>query len=56
MDKPVANPKGRRMICDAIMTPNPNDVTFPINLNLLVGGLVASDSEVVEAMRSAFEY
>lgn len=53
--KRVANPKGRRTICDAIMTPIPNEVTFPINLERLAGGLVASDDEVLEAMRFAFE-
>jgi threonine dehydratase len=52
----VPNPKGRRTICDAIMTPIPNEVTFPINLALLAGGLVASDGEVRAAMRFAFEH
>ncbi|WP_323795181.1 threonine/serine dehydratase [Nisaea sp.] len=52
----IGNPKGLRTICDAIMTPIPNDVTFPINLDLLAGGLVASDDEVREAMRFAFEH
>ncbi len=52
----VANPKGQRTICDAIMTPMPNDVTFPINLDLLAGGLVASDDEVRHAMRFAFDH
>lgn len=52
----VANPKGRHTICDAIMTPIPNEVTFPINLDLLAGGLVASDTEVREAMRFAYEH
>jgi threonine dehydratase len=54
--KPVPNPKGRRTICDAIMTPIPNDLTFPINLELLAGGLVASDDAVRAAMRFAFEH
>ncbi len=54
--KPIPNPKGRRTICDAIMTPIPNDVTFPINLDLLAGGLVASDEEVCAAMRFAFDH
>ncbi|MFY0692211.1 MAG: threonine/serine dehydratase [Paracoccaceae bacterium] len=53
---PVPNPKGRRTICDAIMTPIPNGVTFPINLDLLAGGVTASDSEVRAAMRFAFEH
>lgn len=54
--KRLANPRGQRTICDAIMTPIPNDVTFPINLDLLKGGLVASDSEVRQAMRFAFDH
>lgn len=52
----LANPKGQRTICDAIMTPIPNELTFPINLGLLAGGLVASDDEVRRAMRFAFEH
>lgn len=52
----VPNRKSRRTICDAIMTPIPNEVTFPINLDLLAGGLVASDDEVRLAMRFAFEH
>ncbi len=52
---PVPNPKGRRTICDAIMTPIPNDVTFPINHALLAGGVVASDDAVRAALRFAFE-
>ncbi len=49
------NPRGRTTICDAIMTPVPNERTFPINLALLAGGLVVSDSEVRGAMRFACE-
>ena len=52
----IANPKGQRTICDAIMTPVPNTVTFPINHALLTGGVVASDDEVRDAMRFAFEH
>lgn len=51
----IANPTGVRTICDAIMTPIPNNVTFPINLDLLAGGLVASDDQVRQAMRFAFD-
>lgn len=54
--KRTPNPRGQRTICDAIMTPIPNDVTFPINLDLLRGGLVASDNEVRQAMRFAFDH
>lgn len=51
----VANPTGRRTICDAIMTPIPNTLTFPINLALLAGGVVADDEEVRAAMRYAYD-
>jgi threonine dehydratase len=51
----VANPKGRRTICDAIMTPMPNEMTFAINQKLLSGGLVVSDDEVRQAMRFAYD-
>ena len=52
----LANPVGQRTICDAIMTPTPNEVTFPINLDLLAGGVTASDADVREAVRFAFEH
>jgi threonine dehydratase len=54
--KRLANPVGQRTICDAIMTPIPNDVTFPINLDLLAGGVTATDADVRTAMRFAFEH
>lgn len=52
----IGNPTGRRTICDAIMTPIPNDMTFPINLDLLAGGVTADDDEVRAAMRFAFTH
>jgi threonine dehydratase len=52
----IANPVGQRTICDAIMTPIPNEVTFPINLDLLAGGVTATDDDVIAAMRFAFDY
>lgn len=52
----LPNPKGARTICDSIMTPMPNAVTFPINLDLLAGGVVATDDEVRAAMRFAFRH
>lgn len=42
-------------ICDALLTPMPGELTFPINHALLAGGLVVSDDEVRFAMRYAFE-
>ncbi|MEQ8320289.1 MAG: threonine/serine dehydratase [Rhodospirillales bacterium] len=50
------NPKGQRTICDAIMTPTPNEQTFEINRRLLAGGLVASDGDACRAMKFAFDY
>jgi|TARA_B110000238_G_C16109955_1_gene432244 threonine dehydratase len=52
----LGNPVGQRTVCDAIMTPTPNGVTFPINLDLLSGGVTASDADVRMAMSFAFEH
>jgi threonine dehydratase len=41
-------------ICDALLTPTPGALTFPINQRLLTGGLVVSEAEVRKAMRVAF--
>lgn len=54
--KRMPNPKGRRTICDAIMTPIPGEMTFAINRDLLAGGVTATDDEVRDAMRFAFEH
>ena len=43
-----------RSICDALLSPAPGALTFPINRALLSGGLVVSDDQVREAMRFAF--
>ena len=51
----VSNPRGRRTICDSIMTPTPNEYTFAINRKLVAGGLTASEEDVRNAMRFAFE-
>ncbi|MGV6848926.1 MAG: threonine ammonia-lyase [Marinibacterium sp.] len=52
----LANPKGRRTICDAIMTPIPGELTFSINRALLAGGVTATDADVRSAMRFAFAH
>ena len=51
----VANPKGRRTICDAIMTDIPGELTFSINRELLSGVLTVSDDDVRFAMKFAFD-
>jgi len=52
----VPNPRGRRTICDAIMTPIPGEMTFAINRDLLAGGVTATDDEVQDAMRFAYQH
>lgn len=48
------NPSGGSSICDALLSPSPGELTFPINRALVRGGVVASDDEVRVAMRRAF--
>ncbi|MEO9970543.1 MAG: threonine/serine dehydratase [Hyphomonadaceae bacterium] len=43
-------------ICDAIMTPQPGDLTFAINKHNVSGGFAVSDDQVREAMRFAFKH
>jgi threonine dehydratase len=42
--------------CDALMSPTPGEITFPINGRLLKGALGVTDGEVAEAMRFAFRW
>lgn len=50
------NAPGTRSICDAILTPEPGDITWAIGKRLLAGGLAVSDEHVREAMRLAFRH
>ena len=43
-------------LCDALMSPSPGAVTFPINQPRLAGAVDASDEEVLAAMAFAFEH
>jgi threonine dehydratase len=45
---------GARTICDALLAPTPGDLTFPINLRLLSGGLAVSDEMVMAATAFAW--
>jgi threonine dehydratase len=49
------NAKASGSICDALLSPEPGEMTFSVNRRLLKGGLVASEAEVKAAMRLAFE-
>ena len=51
----LANPKGQKTICDAIMTDTPGELTFSINRERLNGVLTVSDDEVRSAMTFTFD-
>lgn len=40
-------------LCDAILTPSPGEITFPINARLCGPGIVVTDDEVLQAMALA---
>ena len=46
--------KDARSICDALLTPIPGELTWPINQANLTGIVAVTDAEVAEAMRYAF--
>ena len=50
----VSNEPGTRSKCDAILTPQPGNLTWAIGSQLLTGGCAISDQHVFEAMRIAF--
>jgi len=54
--KIVAVDPNQKSICDALMAPQPGDLTFAINRNLLSGGLVVNEDEVKTAVRVAFNH
>ncbi len=43
-----------RSICDALLSPSPGALTFPINRALVTSGLAVTDDQVRDAMRFAF--
>ena len=43
-------------ICDAIVTPQPGQLTFPINKQLLSGGAVITDRDALKAIATAFKH
>jgi threonine dehydratase len=50
----VSNAPGGKSFCDALLSPMPGVITFPLNRALLAGGLSVSDEEVAAAMAFAF--
>lgn len=49
------NAADAQSFCDALLTPTPGEMTFPINQKTLSGGLSVTDDEVRYAMRFAFK-
>ncbi|WP_348721151.1 threonine/serine dehydratase [uncultured Candidatus Puniceispirillum sp.] len=46
----------KKSICDAIVTPQPGEMTFAINRKNLTGGAVVSDELALRAIATAFKY
>jgi threonine dehydratase len=51
----VTNETEQGSICDAIVTPTPGEITFPILKALAGGGFAVSDDQTLRAMRYAFD-
>jgi threonine dehydratase len=49
----IGNAPGSISICDALMSPIPGTLTFPVHQALLSGGLSASDADILRAMKFA---
>lgn len=49
----VGNDPLARSICDAILTPTPGAITFPVNRARLAGGLTVTDDQVLDAVAFA---
>ncbi len=54
--KIISNKPGFSSICDAIITPQPGQLTFPINLKTLSGGIVVEDDEVKNSIKLLAEH
>jgi len=51
----VANEGQGTSLCDAIVTPMPGELTFPINLGNLAGGFAVDEGNVIRAIAQLFE-
>ncbi|MEM8800639.1 MAG: threonine/serine dehydratase [Pseudomonadota bacterium] len=49
------NPADARSICDALLAPEPGEMTFAVNQKTLAGGVSVTDDEVRDAMRFAYD-
>ena len=53
--KRETNDNNSSSLCDAIVTPSPGILTFPVLKEFCYPGMVVTESEVLKAMRIAFE-
>jgi threonine dehydratase len=53
-ERVTIKPAGRSL-CDALESPSPGEITFPILKQNLAGAVAITDAEVTEAMRVAFQ-
>ncbi len=53
--RPERNARATGSICDAILTPQPGDLTFPIMQRLCGPGLAVPDEDCLRAMAAAFQ-
>ena len=52
----VANAPGARSLCDALLAPEPGELTFAVNAPRLAGGVSVTDAEALGAMAFAFRH
>lgn len=52
----LKNPAATGSVCDAILTPTPGELTFPILQRLAGPGLVVTDDQALQAMALAFTH
>ena len=52
----MANAASSGSVCDAILTPRPGALTFPVLARLAGPGLAVSDAEALAAVRLAFAH
>ena len=52
----LSNDPAARSICDALLAPEPGELTFQVNAERLTGGVAVSDEEAMTAMAVAFKY
>lgn len=51
----LRNDKATGSICDALLSPEPGALTFPVNASLLSAGISVTDEDVLKAMAFAFK-